>query len=77
VAKEIALDRGEINRKKLGRWFKRNSGRIVNGLRMVRATGHSSAERWKVEVVQDSVSSVLSVTGPSSEQTCISDVVPF
>ena len=56
VLHEIAEERGEINRRKLGRWITRHAGRIVNGLRFVRASGNRSAEAWRVE----SVSSVSS-----------------
>lgn len=62
VLRDIADERGEINRRKLGWWIRRHAGRIVDGLRIVRATGNGSAERWRVEVV-DSVSSVLPVVG--------------
>ena len=55
VLKDIAEERNEINRRVLGRWIKRRSGRIVNGLRFNRASGSRSAEAWYVE----SVSSVL------------------
>ena len=59
VLHDIASDRGEINRRRLGWWIKRHAGRIVNGRRFVRASGNRSAEAWQVE----SVSSVLSVSG--------------
>ena len=59
VLHDIASDRGEINRRRLGWWIKRHAGRIVNGRRFVRASGNRSAESWQVE----SVSSVLSVSG--------------
>lgn len=55
---EIADERGEINRRRLGRWIKRHEGQIVDGLRFVRTSGNTSAERWQVE----SVSSVSSVS---------------
>ena len=55
VLKDIAGEREGINRRSLGRWIKRNSGRIVNKLRFMRASGSRSAEAWYVE----SVSSVL------------------
>ena len=55
VLKDIAGERDVINRRVLGRWIKRHSGRIVSGLRFVRASGSRSAEAWFVE----SVSSVL------------------
>ncbi|WP_197488524.1 hypothetical protein [Methylomonas koyamae] len=57
VLDDIANERGEINRRKLGRWIKRHAGRIVDGKRFVRAPGNSSSERWRVE----SVLSVLEV----------------
>ena len=67
VLRYIADERGEINRRKLGWWIRRHAGRIVDGLRIVRATGNGSAERWRIEVV-DSVSSVSPVSaGPMSE----------
>jgi len=61
VLHDIAAERGEINRRKLGWWIRRHAGRIVDGLRIVRATGNGSAERWRVEVV-DSVLSVSPVS---------------
>jgi hypothetical protein len=49
VLYDIAGERGEINRRKLGRWITRHAGRIVNGLKFTRASGSRSAEAWKVE----------------------------
>ena len=60
VLRDIADERGEINRRKLGWWLRRHAGRIVNGKRFVRASGNRSAEAWQVEVVE-SVSPVSSV----------------
>ena len=51
VLNDIAEERGDINRRKLGRWIKRNEGRIVNGLRLNRASGGGSASAWRVEQV--------------------------
>ena len=53
-----ADERGDINRRKLGWWIRRNAGRIVDGLRFVRASGNRSAEAWQVE----SVSTVSTVS---------------
>ncbi len=61
VLHDIAAERGEINRRKLGWWVRRHAGRIVDGLRIVRAAGNGPAERWRIEVV-DSSSSVSSVS---------------
>ncbi len=61
VLHDIADERGEINRRKLGWWIRRHAGRIVDGLRFVRSSGNRSAEAWQVE----SVSPVSSVSvGP-------------
>ncbi len=57
---EVAEEKRDINRRKLGRWISRNEGRIVGGLRFERAEGNTSAERWRVRQVA-SVSSVKSV----------------
>lgn len=65
VFEDIAEERGEINRRRLGRWIKRNSGRIVDGLRFVAAPGTRSAEAWMVE----SVLSVPSVSDPAYQKT--------
>lgn len=59
VLHDIASERGEINRRKLGWWIRRHAGRIVNGKRFVRAPGNSSSEKWRVESVLP-VSEVLS-----------------
>jgi hypothetical protein len=68
VLHDIADERGEVNRRKLGWWIKRHAGRIVDGLRFVRATGNRSAEVWRVEVVESvlSVSSVFNQPIPKS-----------
>jgi len=65
VLRDIADERGEINRRKLGWWIKRHAGRIVNGRRFIRASGNRSAEAWQVDVVE-SVSPVSSVIEVSS-----------
>ena len=65
VLHDIADERGEINRKKLGWWMKRHVGRIVDGRRFVRASGNRSAEAWTVE----SDSPVLRVLSSPSRQT--------
>lgn len=51
VLHDIAEEKGEVNRRKLGWWIKRHAGRIVGGLRFVRTKGNSSAEKWRVESV--------------------------
>lgn len=68
VLRDIADERGEINRRKLGWWIRRHAGRIVDGRRFVRASGNRSAEAWQVEVVE-SVSPVSSVSIQPSEKS--------
>ena len=65
VLYDIADERGEINRRKLGWWIRRHGGRIVDGRRFVRASGNRSAEAWQVEVME-SVSPVSSVSVPTA-----------
>ena len=64
VLRDIADERGGINRRKLGWWIRRHAGRIVDGQRFVRASGNRSAEAWQVESVSpvSRVSSVLPVS---------------
>ncbi|MCG3203338.1 MAG: hypothetical protein NFCOHLIN_03291 [Gammaproteobacteria bacterium] len=51
VLRDIADERGEINRRRLGWWIRRHAGRIVDGRRFVRASGNRSAEAWQVASV--------------------------
>jgi hypothetical protein len=51
VLHDIADERGEINRRRLGWWIKRHAGQVVGGLRFVRDGGSSPAEKWRVESV--------------------------
>lgn len=68
VLRDIAEERSQINRRKLGWWIKRHVGQIVDGLCFVRSSGNRSAEAWKVEVVE-SVLPVLSVSTSSNAKT--------
>ncbi len=69
---EVAGERGEINRRKLGWWLRKNAGRIVGGTRFARCNVNAPSEVWKVEKVAE-VSSVLSVSGaPTAESVTTS-----
>ena len=48
---DIAGDRVEPNRKRLGRWISRHAGRIVDGLRFEKDSCTRSAEAWRVKSV--------------------------
>ena len=52
ILQDIAEERGQINRRKLGWWITRKEGRIVNGLRLSRASGARNASAWRVERVE-------------------------
>ena len=77
VLHDIADERGEINRRKLGWWIRRHVGRIVDGRRFVRAPRNRSAESWRVESVSpvSPVSPVLGTSGDKSgnDTPCSSD----
>lgn len=62
VLHDIAGERGEVNRRKLGWWIRRHVGRIVDGMRFVRAGANGSVEQWRVDVVE----SVLPVSPVSA-----------
>jgi hypothetical protein len=65
VLNDIAGERGEVNRRRLGWWLKKRVGRIVDGRRLCRGAGNSSAETWWVE----SVSPVSSVSNDPGKKT--------
>lgn len=64
VLNDIAYEKGEINRRKLGWWIKNHTGQIVDGLRFIRCSSNKSVEKWKVE----SVSQVLQVSNGQKEK---------
>lgn len=65
ILHDIADERGEINRHRLGRWIKRHEGQIVDGVHFTRCSGNTSAERWRIE----SVSTVSSLSYSPNEET--------
>jgi hypothetical protein len=69
VLRDIADERGEINRRKLGWWIKRHAGRIVDGRRFVRGSGNRSAETWQVETT-------ATATATAPVPASVSPVVP-
>lgn len=66
---DIAEERGEINRRKLGWWLRRHVGRIVDGMRFVRVQQSGPAEKWRVELV----SLVSEVSSPRDTKTVTTD----
>jgi len=58
VLSDIADERGQINRKRLGRWIARHAGRLVGGLKFEKLPTARNADQWKVV----SVSTVSSVS---------------
>jgi hypothetical protein len=52
VFHEIADERGNINRRRLGRWIARHQGQVVNGRRLEKVSTKNSAEKWQVVEVK-------------------------
>lgn len=50
---EVAVYNGATDKKRLGWWLKKQAGRIVDGLRLVRVDGGGSAASWRIEAVSD------------------------
>lgn len=46
--KDVASERGEINRGRLGWWIKRHQGRIIGGLKFESVQGGRGAVQWRV-----------------------------
>lgn len=56
VVRDVAEQRGQINRHRLGRWIARHQGRIVGGLKFERDSAKAGGvERWKVVMVVSGV----------------------
>lgn len=47
-----AIERGELNPRIIGRWIEQRAGRIVDGLRFVRAGNTDGSAAWQVEAVE-------------------------
>ena len=74
ITREIAEERGVINRKRLGRWIARHQGRLVNGQKFERDTKRDGAERWRVAEV---VKGLSVVTASQDEKTVTADQEDF
>ena len=68
VTREIAEERGAINRRRLGRWLARHQGRIVNGIKLVRASKTSGSERWQVVMVVPVVSASQPIESVNADE---------
>jgi hypothetical protein len=76
VLHEIADERGEINRRRLGRWISRHEGVVVDGLRIERdAMKANGSEKWHLVVM--GVSGVFSGPPHKSVTDMNSDVEVF
>jgi len=63
VVRDIAEEKGQINRNRLGWWIKRHVGRVVDGMRLMPEKSSRGAAAWKVQVLQ-----VLQVPTGQSEK---------
>ncbi len=68
ILRDIAEEKGDINRRRLGNWLRRHAGRIVDGMRFIKAEVKLSAEAWQINVCE-SVTSVKSVSLASNEKS--------
>ena len=88
VCKELAEERGQINRRRLGKWIARHAGRIVGGLRFEKSTSKSYSQKWQVvevsapEELENSrlvglSRTVFPVAEKLAEQLSVADVEEF
>jgi hypothetical protein len=71
---DIAAERGSINTRKLGKWMTRNAGRIVDGLKLVKAQKTRNAENWRVESVRSVSAAALYPQVVSLDQAPIAKI---
>lgn len=74
VVIDIAGERDGINRRRLGRWIKRNASRIVGSMKLVKSPQNKNAECWRIESFM-SVSAVSA--SPKGETVADPDVEVF
>ena len=73
VMREIAEERGVINRRRFGKWIARHAGQIASGMRFEKAPGKAGAEQWQVVDVdagKKQVTQVSQVHFPQPAETC-------
>jgi hypothetical protein len=69
----FVFEHGVINNVKLGRWIKRHSGRVVNGLRLVADKSVKlNVMQWKIEII-DTGSTLSGISGISASITNIDE----
>jgi hypothetical protein len=69
---DIAAERGEVNSRLLGWWFKKYEGRIVDGFKITKVDSSRGSVKWRVA----QVSQVSQVFSRPSEKT-VSDNEDF
>ena len=52
VVKDIAEEKGQLNRNRLGWWMRRHEGRVVDGMRLLAEKSSRGASAWRVQVLQ-------------------------
>jgi hypothetical protein len=62
VMREIAEERGVINRRRFGKWIARHAGQIASGMRFEKAPGKAGAEQWQVVDVEAGKKQVTQVS---------------
>ena len=72
---DIAAERGEINSRLLGWWFKKYEGRIVDGYKISKGDSSRGSVKWRVAQVSQ-VSQVSQVYSQPSGKT-VNDTEDF
>ena len=71
AVREIAEERGAINRRRFGKWIARHQGRIVGGQKFERDTKRDGCERWRVVDAAEVVKGLSGVSSSPGEKTVI------
>jgi RepB DNA-primase from phage plasmid len=64
---DIANDRGEVDRRRLGWWIKKHANRPVDGLKIERAAGTRNADQWVVVSVSSDQSEASRASASSTQ----------
>lgn len=67
--RDVAAERGVIDRKRLGWWLKRHAGRIIDSMKFAPEGSSRGAAAWKVQVLQVSQDSVGAIAKSVSTHT--------
>ena len=52
---DVAGERGEVNRRRLGWYLRRHEGRIVDGMQFLRSDRSQNAELWQIKKIKNNI----------------------